>query len=193
LRECPFPADGDFTWERFTDLYNADLANNLGNLYSRVVTLLLRNFSGELTGTQHLEPGEVYKQVDVETTTRTVQNHIESCQYNQALLTIWNNVLDPANQYAERTQPWSLVKTDKEAAKRVLFDLVECLRVAAILLKPFLPRTSENLYRSFNFSRPYESLRCEDAYVYPRQTADLRLTAAVDASGKVPPLFPRIA
>ncbi len=193
LRECPFPGDGDFTWERFTDLYNADLANNLGNLYSRVTTLILRNFSGELTDTRHLEPGQIYKELDVEETTRTVQNLVESCQYNQALLTIWQQILDPANQYAEKMQPWSLVKSDKEAAKRVLFDLVECLRVAAILLKPFLPRTSETIYRSFNFRQPYEQVRCEDVYVYPRPVDDLRLTAKVDASGKVPPLFPRIA
>ncbi|MCS6977114.1 MAG: methionine--tRNA ligase [Gemmatales bacterium] len=193
LRECPFPGDGDFTWERFTDLYNADLANNLGNLYSRVVTLILRNFSGELADTRHLEPGEIYKDVDVEETTRKVQDHIESCQYNQALQTVWAQILDPANQYAEKTQPWSLVKTDKEAAKRVLFDLVECLRVAAILLKPFLPRTSETIYRSFNFAQSYEDVRCEDVYVYPRPVADLKLTAKLDASGKVPPLFPRIA
>src|SRR5205807_4825194 len=46
MRECPFPGDGDFGWERFTNLYNADLANNLGNLYSRVVTLVTKNYGG---------------------------------------------------------------------------------------------------------------------------------------------------
>src|SRR5207244_4249846 len=50
LRECPFPGDGEFSWQRFGDVYNADLANNLGNLYSRVVTLIAKNYGGVLEG-----------------------------------------------------------------------------------------------------------------------------------------------
>lgn len=193
MRECPFPGDGDFTWERFADVYNSELANNLGNLYSRVITLITKNYSGELTDTRELEPGEVYKEVDVETTTKKVQNHIEACEYNQALQGIWQLVLNPANQYTDRTQPWSLVKTDLPAAKRVLFDLVESLRVASILLKPFLPRSSETIYRSFNFVQPWEAVRYEDAFVYPRMNADLKVVAKLDGAGKVVPLFPRIS
>jgi methionyl-tRNA synthetase len=193
LRECPFPGDGDFTWERFADVYNADLANNLGNLYSRVITLITKNYQGELADTRQLEPGEVYKETDIETVTRRVQGHIESCQYNQALLTIWQQVLDPANKYADRTQPWALVKTDKEAARRVLFDLVEALRVVSILLKPFLPRTAATIYGSFNFAQPWAGVRCEGTFVYPRPTDDLRVTAKLDANGKVTPLFPRLS
>jgi len=192
LRECPFPGDGDFTWERFADVYNADLANNLGNLYSRVITLITKNYQGELENTRQLEPGEVYKETDIETVTRRVQGHIENCQYNQALLTIWQQVLDPANKFADRTQPWALVKTDREAARRVLFDLVEALRVVSILLKPFLPRTAATIYGSFNFAQPWEGVRCEDTFVYPRPTDDLRVTAKLDANGKVTPLFPRL-
>ena len=57
-----------------------------------------------------------------------MQAHIEACQYNQALELIWRQILDPANQYADRMEPWKLVKTDKEAAKEVLYALVEQLR-----------------------------------------------------------------
>ena len=80
-----------------------------------------------------------------------MQEHIEACQYNQALERIWRQMLDPANQYLERTEPWKLVKTDKAAAKRVLYDLVEQLRGVAILLKPFLPRTAETIYTQLQF------------------------------------------
>ncbi|MCI0347175.1 MAG: class I tRNA ligase family protein, partial [Chloroflexi bacterium] len=106
---------------------------------------------------------------------KNVQEHIEACEYNQALQTIWQQVLDPANRYADRTEPWKLVKTDLEAAKPVLFDLVESLRAAAILLKPFVPRTGETIYRSFNFIQPWEKVRHEDVFVYPRQNDDLRV------------------
>ncbi len=191
LRECPFPGDGEFSWQRFADVNNADLANNLGNLFSRVVTIITKNYGGNLVETAGVEPGVIYTEVDIETTVQQVQRHIEACQYNQALEKIWRQVLDPANQYADRKEPWKLVKTDREAAKRVLYDLVEQLRAVAILLKPFLPRTAETIYRSFNFPQPWEEVRHEDVWVHPRQVEDLRVLAALE-NGKVKPLFPRI-
>jgi methionyl-tRNA synthetase len=191
MRECPFPGDGEFSWNRFEEVYNADLANNLGNLYSRVVKLIATNYDGHLEGTSGLEPGVIYTQVDTETTVQQVQRHIEACHYNQALQRIWQQILDPANQYADRTEPWKLVKTDATAAKRVLYDLVEQLRAVAILLKPFLPRTAQTIYQSFNFPQPWAEVRHEDVWVHPGQGEDLRLLATLD-NGKVRPLFPRI-
>jgi methionyl-tRNA synthetase len=192
LRECPYPGDGDFTWERFQDVYNADLANNLGNLYSRVVTLVTRNYEGHLHETAGHQPGVIYTEADTQTTVKQVQAHVEACQYNQALERIWRQILDPANRYADQKEPWKLVKTDKEAAKHVLYDLVEQLRCVAILLKPFLPRTAETIYRSFNFPQLWETVRSEDVWVRARQAEDLRVLAALEG-GKVKPLFPRIS
>jgi methionyl-tRNA synthetase len=192
MRECPFPGDGNFSWQRFEDVYNADLANNLGNLYSRVVTLIARNYDGHLVGTAGTEPGVVYTEVDTETTVQDVQAHLEACQYSQALERIWRQILDPANQYADRTEPWKLVKTDKAAAQRVLYDLVEQLRSTAILLKPFLPLMAETIYKSFSFPEPWEEVRYEDVWVHPTQVEDLRILAPLEG-GKVKPLFPRIS
>src|SRR5437588_12687712 len=76
LRKCPFPADGEFSWEEFRLTYNADLANNLGNLYSRVVSLIGKNYGGVLQGTTGLEPGVIYTEVDTETTVPPVQQHL---------------------------------------------------------------------------------------------------------------------
>jgi methionyl-tRNA synthetase len=192
LRECPFPGDGEFSWHRFREVYNADLANNLGNLYSRVMTLITKNFAGHLHETARREPGVIYTDVDTETTVQQVQKHVEACEYNQALQRIWAQILDPANRYADRTEPWRLVKTDKEAAKGVLHDLAEQLRATAVLLKPFLPRTAETIYRSFNFPQAWETVRHEDVWVHPLQAEDLRVVAALE-DGKVKPLFPRIS
>src|SRR5439155_7602213 len=89
MRECPFPGDGDFSWQRFEEVYNADLANNLGNLYSRVLRLIAQNYDGHLQATAGVEPGVIYTDVDTETTVQQVQAHIEACQYNQALQRIW--------------------------------------------------------------------------------------------------------
>jgi methionyl-tRNA synthetase len=192
LRECPFPGDGDFSWDRFIQVYNADLANNLGNLYSRVVTLITKNYGGCLDGTAGLAPGTGTLEGDLEAIVRDIKDHMESCRYNQALELIWRQLNDPANRYADRTEPWKLVKSDKQAAKGVLYTLVEPLRRAAILLKPFVPRVAERIYRSFNFRQPWEEVRYQDVCQYPGQAEDLRVLAALE-DGKVKPLFPRIS
>jgi methionyl-tRNA synthetase len=190
MRECPFPGDGEFSWQRFADVYNGDLANNLGNLYSRVVTLITKNYGGVLEGTAGRQPEVI--QSNLKAAVQQVQGHVEACRYNQALEVIWRQVNDAANQYTDRHEPWKLVKTDKPATARVLFALAESLRVSAILLKPFLPRSAEAIYRSFNFTGPWERVRYEQAYDRPPQTGDLRVLAQLDG-GKVKPLFPRIA
>jgi methionyl-tRNA synthetase len=191
LRECPFYGDGEFSWQRFVDVCNADLADNLGNLNSRVLTLITLHFNGHLEGTSGVEPGEIYTEVDTETTTQQVAAHIEACQYNQALQRIWRQVLDPANRYLDSKEPWKLAKTDKQATKGVLYDLAEQLRVVSILLKPFLPSMAETIYRSFNFRQPWEEVRYEDVWVHPGQSDDLRVVAPLDG-GKPRPLFRRI-
>ena len=116
---------------------------------------------------------------------------MEACQYNRALQRIWQQILVPANQYVEKMKPWALVKTDREAAKKVLYDLVEQLRCAAILLKPFLPRTAESIYRSFNFPQSWEEVRHEDVWVHPCQVEDLKLLAELE-NGNVKAMFPSI-
>src|SRR5205085_1121202 len=191
LRYCPFPGDGEFSWQRFTEVYNADFANNLGNLYSRAVRLIAQNYANELPQTAGQKPAAIISEGSLEELVKRYQSQVESCNYQLALETVWQQLLVPVNQYLEKTAPWKTVKTDKEAAKKVLFDSVEQLRIAAILLKPFLPNAAERIYRSFNFSQPWETVRCRDAYAPPVAKDDLRLLAELEG-GKVKPLFPRI-
>jgi methionyl-tRNA synthetase len=110
MRECPFPGDGEFSWQRFADVYNSELANNLGNLYSRVVTLVSKNFGGVLENKRKVsqatvEWGSEAAWMDTPTRQRLipeVQAHVERCEYNVAVQKIWQQILTPANQFAER-------------------------------------------------------------------------------------------
>jgi methionyl-tRNA synthetase len=120
-----------------------------------------------------------------------VREHVENCRYNLALQKIVLELLTPTNQYLESNAPWKLVKTDKEAAKRVLFNAVQSLRIASILLKPFIPRSAETIYTSFNFPTPWADVKYADAAELRAQPDDLRVTAEL-LDGKVKPLFPRI-
>jgi len=191
MRECPFPGDGEFSWQRFADVYNSELANNLGNLLSRLVTIPAKNFDGVLPGTARTVPSSAVPNLNRAAFVANVQKCVEECRYSVALQSIVQELLTPTNQYLETNAPWKSVKTDKEAAKVVLFNAAESLRVGSILLKPFLPRSAETIYRSFNFAKPWEQARFEDAAAPATQTEDLRILAALDG-GKVKPLFPRI-
>jgi len=190
LRECPFPGDGEFSWQRFSDVHNSDLANNLGNLYNRVVTLILKNYAGCLEGTAGTKPNPIGAG-DVQATVQQIQRHMDACQYHQALEKIWRQILDPANQHVNRTEPWKLVKSDKDAARKVLFDLTEPLRAASILLKPFLPRSAKRIYESFNFQPAWEQVRYQDVWQHPGQKDDFRVLVAL-GKGKENSLFPKI-
>jgi methionyl-tRNA synthetase len=190
MRECPFPGDGEFSWQRFADVYNSELANNLGNLFSRVVTLVTKNYDGVLG--KDVIAGTISDNVEGQSKfVSRVQSDIEACKYSSALQQIIQDFLTPTNQYLEMNAPWKLVKTDKRQAGTLLYHAAKQLRVAAILLKPFLPRSAETIYRSFNFATPWEKVRYEDAATPQPQKEDLRILAQLEGN-KVKPLFPRI-
>lgn len=191
LRECPFPGDGQFGWVRFAEVYTSELANNLGNLLSRAVALTIRNHGGALDGTAGLTPGPVAPDFDISGFVSTVRSHVEACRYNLALQAIMQQLLTPTNQYLEATAPWKLVKTAPESAKLALFNAIQSLRVASILLKPFLPRSSEIIYNCFNFTDPWNSVRYGDAAQLKAASEDLRISAKLIGGG-LAPLFPRL-
>jgi methionyl-tRNA synthetase len=190
MRECPFPGDGNFSWSRFAEVFNSDLAKNLGNLYSRVVTLIARDFGGVIDGTDQLSLTEV--QPDLAAVVGQLDRLMDGCQYNQALELIWRQLCDPTNQYVDQMAPWKLVKTDKEATKPVLAMMAEQLRRITILVKPFLPRSSETIYRSFNFAPDWKEVAFAHVATRPAQPAQLRFVGALDEDGKPKQLFPRI-
>jgi methionyl-tRNA synthetase len=192
MRECPFGGDGNFSEERFAEVYNADLADNLGNVYSRVLTMCAKYFDGRLDGSSTIEPHSWLAGLDLGALVNELRGLVGSFEYNLALQKIWIDVLNAANRYIEVTSPFKLAKTDREACKAVLVNLAEAIRVVAILTKPFLPKTAETFYSAFNFreSRPWDSVRYEDALSRP-SGPDLQVTAPL-TNGKPQPLFPKI-
>jgi len=192
MRECPFGGDGNFSEERFAEVYNSDLADNLGNLYSRVLAMCVKYFDGKLDGSSSVEPTAWLGGLDLPALVADLRGLVGSFEYNTALQKVWLEVLNAANRYIEVTSPWKLIKTDREGCKAVLVNLAEALRVVAIFTKPFLPRTSATFYSAFNFaaSRPWDGVRYADAVVRP-PGPDLEVTAPL-SNGKPLPLFPKI-
>lgn len=138
LREIPTGRDGDFSDKLFAERYNADLANNLGNLVNRVHTLVTRNQLREFTFDQHHEP---YKKKVDETWKKYVgdMNHFD---LHEAIFHVWR-LIDYANKMMEEEKPWMLLKEDPEKGRAVLSNLLEVLRHVSILISPFIPETSQ--------------------------------------------------
>ena len=156
------------------------------------MTLVWKNYGGVLDGTAGTTPESVVPGLNLAEFVATVRGHVESCRYNLALQAIVQDFLTPTNQYLEASAPWKLVKTDKEKAKVVLFNAVQSLRIASILLKPFIPRSTEKIYMSFNFPTPWSDVKYADAAELKAQPDDLRVNPASLVNDKPPPLFPRI-
>jgi len=196
LRECPYPGDGEISPDQFIKVFNTDLSNKLGNLLSRCLTVGATNFGGVFDGTAGTTPAPVSAEFEAAKVVDVVRGHVESCSYNLALDVIIQNVVTPANQFLDLNAPWKLVKTgepaDKERAKGVIVQAVEHLRIAAILLKPFLPNSAKTIYESFAFDVPWNAVTYADAAARIPFATDLRITAQL-IEGKPKVLFPRIA
>lgn len=130
LREVSSFEDSPFTMERFKDAYNSGLANGLGNLTSRIMTMAEKHLDGSI------EEGERFKFI--------IGSDIESFDLKLAMDIIWGN-LSEMDEIIQREEPFKLIKTDKEKAKEIIKKLVALLRDNAKFISPFLPETSKKI------------------------------------------------
>jgi methionyl-tRNA synthetase len=148
MREVVYGLDGDFTEERLIERYNADLANDLGNLTSRVLSMAARYCEGEVRATPGAAPEEVDRALVAafESIPARVGEFIEELSFNRALEAIWQ-ALDAANKYIVATEPFKLAKNQdaRPRVAQILANLLEALRVTADVLEPFMPTTAAKL------------------------------------------------
>ncbi len=181
LREVPFDADGNFSWERFEERYNADLANALGNLASRAISMVERYFGGEVP------PGDIGEldeadAVDIDAYHASLGGG-RGYLLSEGLRHLWTSV-SRGNEFVDRRAPWKLAK---DAGKRrdledTIASLVRQLARHAVHLSPFMPAKAEELWRQLG--APGQA--CEQRFdSLPR----LRPTGWRVAKG--PPLFPK--
>jgi methionyl-tRNA synthetase len=154
LRESVFGQDADFREESLTARYNADLANNLGNLVSRVLAMEDRYFAGVVQAVcqgsvdEDEELRETFLQVEKE-----IKRHMSELHFHRALETIWG-AIDHANRYIVKTSPFVLFKDPEKRGRvgEILHHLLEAMRMLSHLLAPFLPDTAKELRNLLNLS-----------------------------------------
>jgi methionyl-tRNA synthetase len=179
VKEVSFGGDGDFTWERYDERYNVDLANNLGNLVSRVSAMAGRYRNGRLTpvheGSDQL--ARIGEQVVVD-----YRRSMDAYALHEGAAAAFR-LIDATNEFIAATAPWTLAKDPAQADRltRVLFDAAEAIRLAAVLLEPIMPTSCREILRrvgttaeGLNFDRDGrwrndgERVLAQDGPLWPR-------------------------
>lgn len=147
MREVSFGQDGNFSRKALIERTNADLANDLGNLLNRTLSMLNRYFNGVVP-----EPATNATDVDQDLIdyANSLGGVVDTClkefKLNEALIKIWQ-LVGKANKYVDERAPWNLAKLeDTNELRSVMYNLVETLRIVALLIKPFLPETGERMW-----------------------------------------------
>ncbi len=195
LREVPFDRDAEVSWDGFVRRYNADLANDFGNLVNRTVSMANRYLDAERP-----DPRPVAEADALWSWTSRVpmlRANVDDCLLHEALGTIWS-VVGEANRFVDAEKPWELSKAakagDAAAADRlreVLGDLVEVCRLISLAAAPFLPATAPRVHAQLGFAWPYGP----DGNGGPPLLDELHWGAHAGEPGtltKPEPLFPRL-
>lgn len=151
LHEMPFENDGVVSWELMIERVNSDLANTLGNLVNRTISMTNKYFGGEVTDAHVTDAVDEDLKAFINNSRLKVNACMEKLRVADALTEIFN-IFKRLNKYIDETMPWVLAKDEKDAPRlsTVLYNLTEGIMIGASLLHPFLPETSEKIAKMLN-------------------------------------------
>ena len=151
LHEMPFAQDGHVTYDLMIERINSDLANNLGNLVNRTLSMQNKYFNGIVANPHEDEAVDDELKDTVRETIRKVDAHMDELRVADAIQDILD-LFSRCNKYIDETMPWALAKDPEKIGRlaTVLYNLLESVRTAAVLLRPYLPETAEKILRSLN-------------------------------------------
>ena len=175
--------DSDFTYERFEEKYNSDLANDLGNLFSRTLSMTDKYFQCRVP--KFNVDYDKFFEFDLKTDWERYDHYFKTYQFDKAVEVVWENIRK-CNAYIDKEKPWELANVDRDKLADVMYNLLETLRQSAIFLRPFLPQTSEKLLTGLGY---------DPAKEFSKPLKDLKKWASLPLDQKInkgQPLFPRL-
>jgi len=183
LKEVPLFRDGDFTWELFIDRYNAALANDWGNLFTRTVSMIHRYRAGTVTAAAPIEGLDAV----IADALREYAAAMERYEIDKGIEAAWS-VIRRANRLVEEKAPWNLAKDPARAAEldALLTTLVVALQHTALMLYPVMPAKAREVWETLRLSPAMEAVRL------PEAGGLLPSPASAEPLGASKPLFPRI-
>jgi len=187
LREIPFGSDGNYTDEAFQLRFNGDLANDLGNLVHRSLTMLEKYFEGVVP--QSGPSGDLEKQLAALGASYAAKARVsmEKLEFHTTLSSVWD-LVKRANKYIEETSPWKVAKegdSGKEKLATIMYSLMESLRVTAISIAPFLPFTAQGIWSQLGYGDDVTKHALKETETWGKIPVGQKI-----AKGQ--PLFPRI-
>ncbi|HEX2235881.1 MAG TPA: class I tRNA ligase family protein, partial [Actinomycetota bacterium] len=191
LREISFGQDGNFSWEGMVERYNSDLANDFGNLASRVLAMIRRYLGGTLPESpagSETEPEDRALEESFQTALEGMRKAVDELAPHEALKAAWVFVRR-ANAYVEEVAPWALARDRDERARRrlevVLYRLADALRLAALVLSPAVPRAAQQLWERLGLPGGAADASLERDGTWGRLPSGTSVSAGA-------PLFPRL-
>ncbi len=181
LREVTFGLDGSFSWRALLSRFNADLANDLGNLLNRTLPLVERYLSGVVP-----EPGPGAGELrdEIERIRTQIEQEMAQSNFSAALAAIWE-LLANANKFLDTRAPWTLHKESKQVElEAVLYDALDCIRIVAIMIEPFMPKVSDEIWQQLGLQSAQIEKYWEDCCAL-KLPSDIRVAPSR-------PIFPRV-
>jgi methionyl-tRNA synthetase len=185
LREVPFGLDGDYSTEAFITRYNTELANDLGNLLSRVLTMIGKYFDGDIppSGPEQLVDREL-REISGLVPGR-IDEDLSALAFTRYLQDVWTLVMR-ANRYVEENAPWTLAKNkDMNRLGSVLYNLAESLRLIGLYVYPVMPSTSQKIWDSLGIGKKINSCLFDEESSWGKLTTGTTIQSVAQ-------LFPRI-